>query len=109
MPRATTQEFRVTCFRPAGGMERNPDAPLQAEESFTVYASGRGKTLETRAANAAKRTKEIMSIHGYDRFLVTLTVGDEEKRRETIHNELMKKEYGDDGQTEGGQVSVRDE
>lgn len=76
MSRKTEQEFKITAFRPAGGLDRDPTAPNQDEDQIVVYASGRGKTMKDRRERAKARAMEVLSPHGWDRCTASLTMMD---------------------------------
>ena len=78
MPNSKEQEFRIHAWRPAGDMKRNPDAQFQDESVTLVYAKGKGDTMKKRMAAAMKRAKQLLSLYRFDRYLISLTIADEE-------------------------------
>ena len=73
-----TQEFRVLCSRPSGGLQRSRTSKNQDQDLQTVYASGRGASVGTRMKNAKRAAMKAMSSQGWNRFSVSLTIADEE-------------------------------
>ena len=88
-----TQEFRILCSRPAGGMRRNPDSTMQDQDQRIVYASGKGATLLARSRAAERAAKEVMACQGWDRFHAKLTIADEEKQAQEYRNEYLAEYY----------------
>ncbi len=71
-----TQEFRVLCARPAGGLDRDPERPRMAEEVRLAYCKGEGDDEETRRAGAIEHAKRFMEPLGYDKFVAVRTIAD---------------------------------
>jgi hypothetical protein len=88
--RPDEQEFRVWCWRPCGGVPR-AKARDQDEEKTEVYVRSRGMDIEHRMKNAKRKAKRRMSLYGYDRFTVLLTIADAEKRADTIEREMRQR------------------
>ena len=91
---AAQQEFRVTARKPAGGQKRDTTRPHQEEDIILVYAWGKGDTTDERKLSAFTRARDILSLNGYDRFELNLTIGDEEKMRAHRWNQKYAFENG---------------
>ena len=98
-PPMNEQEFRIHAWRPIGAGPRSTNT-YQEEDNILVYAKGVGIDLKARMGAALKRTKEVLGSQGWDRFMVSLTIGDQEKRDARIERELDERRFRELAQLE---------
>ena len=88
MARTPQQEFIVNAWRPAGNVPRDENTTHQDEEHTVVYSRGGGENIDQRMRNAVRRARAVMKPAGWDRYMATLTIADQEKRDSTLEREF---------------------